>query len=151
MDERCRQLVETLFDAFNRRDAEGIVACCHEDMEFVAVTAEQVGRSEPYVGPEGLRSYLRDVETVWEELLITPNDVEQREQCMLVRGRVYLRSRALGIRDMPAGWIWDLRGERFARGRVFADPEDAVRSFNREVEPAPLRDRGGSRSTIRPR
>ena len=102
MDEPGRELVERLFDAFNRRDAEEIVACCDERMEFVAVTAEQVGRSDPYVGPQGLRSYLDDVAAVWEELLITPNGVEQREGSLLVYGRVYLRSRALGIRDMPA-------------------------------------------------
>jgi ketosteroid isomerase-like protein len=147
VDERCRQLVESLFAAFNRRDAERIVACCHEDMEFVAVTAEQVGRSEPYVGAEGLRAYLRDVAAAWEELLISPQDVEQREQSLLVRGRVYLRSRALGIRDMPAAWIWDMRGERFARGRVFADPGEAVRRFNLEAGPERRPDREGSRST----
>jgi ketosteroid isomerase-like protein len=149
MDDLCRELVEGLFEAFNRRDTEGIVALCHEEMEFFAVTAEQLGRSDPYVGPEGLRAYLDDVATVWEELLITPNEVEQSEQSLLVQGRVYLRSRALGIRDMPAAWIWDLRGERFARGRVFADPEEAVRRFSREAGREQRPDPGGSRSTTR--
>jgi ketosteroid isomerase-like protein len=149
MDDSGRPLVERLFAAFNRRHADGIVACCHEDMEFFAVTAEQLGRTDPYVGHDGLRAYLDDVATIWEELLITPKEVEQREQSLLVQGRVYLRSRALGIRDMPAAWIWDLRGERFARGRVFADPEEAVRSFNREAAPARSLGPDGSRSTIR--
>jgi ketosteroid isomerase-like protein len=146
MDERCRGLVEALFDAFNRRDPEGIVALCHEDMQFFAVTAEEVGRSDPYVGPEGLRSYLADVAAVWEELLISPEEVEQRGDCLLVLGRVYLRSRELGIRDMPVGWIWELQGDRFSRGQAFSDPEQAIRSFNREAKPQPRRDRGGSRS-----
>jgi ketosteroid isomerase-like protein len=149
MDDSGRPLVERLFDAFNRRDADGIVACCHDDMEFFAVTAEQIGRSDPYVGPDGLRAYLDDVATTWEELLITPKEIEQREQSLLVQGRVYLRSRALGIRDMPAAWIWDLRGERFARGRVFADPEEALRNFNREADQERSRDPDGSRSTTR--
>jgi ketosteroid isomerase-like protein len=147
MGESARGLVERLFDAFNRRDAEAIVDCCHEDAEFVAVTAEQIGRAEPYVGHEGLRAYLRDVETVWEELLITPGAIEQSEESLLVRGRVYLRSKELGIRDMPAAWIWDMRGDRFARGRAFADPEDAMRLFNREAGREPLRGSEGSRST----
>jgi ketosteroid isomerase-like protein len=146
MDERCRELVEGLFDAFNRRDSEGIVALCHDDMEFFAVTAEEIGRSEPYVGPEGLNTYLGDVSMAWEELLISPEEVEQRDDRLLVRGRVYLRSRELGIRDMPVAWIWELRGDRFARGRAFADPEEAVRTFSREATPQPRRDRGGSRS-----
>jgi ketosteroid isomerase-like protein len=149
MDDSGRPLVERLFDAFNRRDADGIVSCCHEDMEFFAVTAEQMGRTDPYVGSHGLSDYLDDVATTWEELLITPKEIEQREESLLVQGRVYLRSRALGIRDMPAAWIWGLRGERFTRGRVFADPEEAVRTFNREAEPGPSRDPDGSRSTTR--
>ncbi len=147
MDDHGRELVERLFDAFNRRDLEGIVSCCEEEMEFIAVTQERVSRTEPYVGAEGLRAYLEDVETVWEELLISPHDLEQRQGSLLVRGRVYLRSRALGIRDMPAAWIWELRRGRFIRGRVFADPEEAVRSFNREAAPGRRPDRGGSRST----
>jgi ketosteroid isomerase-like protein len=146
MDERCRELVKGLFDAFNRRDAAGIVALCHEDMEFFAATAEEIGRSEPYVGHDGLNAYLDDVSTAWEELLISPGEVEQRGEELLVRGRVYLRSRELGIRDMPVAWIWELRGDRFARGRAFADPEQAIQTFSREATPQPRRDQGASRS-----
>ena len=149
MDDRCRDLVERLFDAFNRRDEAEIVALCDETMEFFAVTAEEVGRSEPYVGADGLHAYLDDVAAVWEELLITPKEVEQRQDSLLVRGRVYLRSRALGIRDMPVAWIWDLRDGRFVRGQVFADPEVGIRRFSREARPEQHRDPRASRSTTR--
>jgi ketosteroid isomerase-like protein len=149
MDDRRREMVEDLFDAFNRRDVEAIVALCHEDMEFFAVTAEEVGRTDPYVGPDGLRAYLADVSAVWEELLISPEQVEQREDALLVQGRVYLRSRDLGIRDMPVGWIWEIRDDRFERGRVFADPEEAIRRFSRADRPERRPDPGASRSTIR--
>jgi ketosteroid isomerase-like protein len=145
VDERAAELVERLLDAFNRRDAEEIEALCDEEMEFHAVTAEEVGRSEPYVGAEGLTAYLRDVASVWEELLVNPNRVEQRGETLLVRGRVYLRSRALGIRDMPAAWIWKLSEGRFVRGEVFVDPEEAVRRFSREAPPEPTPD---SRASI---
>jgi ketosteroid isomerase-like protein len=123
-------LIERLFDAFNKRDAAAIFAACEDEMEFFpAVTAEAVGRTAPYVGPAGLRDYLADVAKVWEELLITPSEVERRGNRLLVRGRVYARSRELGIRDMPAAWIWEVRESRFVRGEVFPDPEEAVRRF----------------------
>jgi ketosteroid isomerase-like protein len=147
VDDRSQQIVEHLFDAFNRRDAAAIVDLCDERMEFFAATAEEAGHSNPYVGKEGLSTYLDDVARIWEELLITPTQVEQQGDSLLVRGRVYLRSRALGIRDMPAAWIWDLHDGHFMRGRVFVDPEDAVRSFSRATPPGQSPDLRASRST----
>ncbi|HEV7770513.1 MAG TPA: nuclear transport factor 2 family protein [Solirubrobacterales bacterium] len=129
MTESDRILVERLFDAFNRRDEVTIAELCDERMEFLPVTATAAGRKAPYVGPEGLRQYLGDIARIWEELLILPKQVEGDGSRLLVRGRVYLRSRKLGIRDMPAAWIWELEGGRFIRGEVFADPEQAASSF----------------------
>jgi serine phosphatase RsbU (regulator of sigma subunit)/ketosteroid isomerase-like protein len=126
--EQEQELVERLYNAFNRRDLEEIVAVCDEGMGFFPIgTAEQIGRDAPYIGPEGLSEYLRDVERAWDELLITPKVVERHGRSLLVRGRVYARSRQLGIRDMPVAWIWDVADGRFVRGEVFRDPEEAVR------------------------
>jgi serine phosphatase RsbU (regulator of sigma subunit) len=125
--DRERELVERLFEAFNRRDPEEIVALCDEGMGFFPVgTAEEVGRTAPYVGPQGLHEYLRDVDRAWDELLISPKVVEKRGSSLLVRGRAYARSRHLGIRDLPVAWIWDLSGDRFIRGEVFRDLEEAA-------------------------
>ena len=129
-----RALVERLFDAFNRRDAEEIAAVCDEEMAFFPVgTAEAVGRDAPYTGPTGLHDYLDDVAEAWDELQITPSEIEQRDETLLVRGRVYARSRDLGIRDMPVAWIWEVRDARVVRGEVFLDPEQAVIRFAHSV------------------
>lgn len=124
-----RARVERLFDAFNRRDEEAIATLCDPGLEFFPVTAEQLGRSTPYVGPDGLREYFDDIGRVWDELLILPKQVESRGPRVLVSGRVYLRSHELGIRDMPAAWIWELDAGRFVRGEVFVDPELAAARF----------------------
>jgi ketosteroid isomerase-like protein len=129
MAEPHRVLVERLFDAFNRRDEAAIVDLCDPGLEFFPVTAEQLGRAAAYVGPEGLHEYLDDIGRVWDELLILPKQVESRGSRILVRGRVYLRSHELGIRDMPAAWIWEVDGNRFVRGEVFVEPEQAAVRF----------------------
>lgn len=130
MPDEYAVLVERLYEAFNRRDPEEIVAVCDEGMEFFPIaTAEAIGRADPYVGPAGLRDYLADAARVWEELLITPSQVEQRGDRLLVRGRVYARSRELGIRDMPVAWIWEVRDGRVVRGEVFPDLENAYEHF----------------------
>ncbi|HET8954058.1 MAG TPA: SpoIIE family protein phosphatase [Solirubrobacterales bacterium] len=125
--ERERELVERLYEAFNRRDPDEIVAVCDQSMGFFPVgTAEEIGRTAPYVGPEGLQEYLRDVDRAWDELLISPKVVERRGDSLLVRGRAYARSRPLGIRDIPVAWVWELDGDKFVRGEVFRDPEEAA-------------------------
>jgi ketosteroid isomerase-like protein len=136
--ESQRELVDRLYAAFNGRNPEEVVAICDEGMEFFPIgTAEEIGRTAPYVGPAGLREYLADVERAWDELLITPNVVERHGRSLLVRGRVYARSRALGIRDMPVAWIWDVEDARFVRGEVFRDPEEAVRRLLASSEGSP--------------
>jgi serine phosphatase RsbU (regulator of sigma subunit)/ketosteroid isomerase-like protein len=126
-----REKVERLYEAFNRRDAEAITELCDERLGFFPIgTAEEVGRDAPYTGPEGLHEYLSDVERAWDELQITPKVVERHGDSLLVRGRAYARSRALGIRDMPVAWIWDLADGKFTRGEVFRDPEEAVRRLS---------------------
>lgn len=129
MPEAPEVLIGRLFNAFNQRDAELIVALCAPHMEFFAVTGEEIGRGAPYVGPEGLRDYLADVERFWEELLITPGNVKRCDDRMLVLGRVYVRNRELGIRDMPVAWIWQVEDGLFVRGEVFTDPVAAVERF----------------------
>ncbi len=122
-------MIGRLFNAFNQRDVESMVALCSPRMEFYTVTGEEIGRGAPYVGPEGLRDYLADVERFWEELLITPGGVERRDERLLVLGRVYVRNRELGIRDMPVAWIWQVEDGLFVRGEVFTDPIEAVDRF----------------------
>ncbi len=149
MDEDSRQKIERLFDAFNRRDADEMVGLCDERMEFFAVTAAEAGHANPYVGADGLRAYLDDVAAVWEELLITPQEVEQAEGMLLVRGRVYVRSHSLGIRDLPTGWIWEMGDGRFVRGQVFIDPEEAATLFSDAARTGQRPDPAASRSMTR--
>lgn len=130
MPDSAAALIERLYQCFNRRDQAGIAELCDEEMEFFPVaTAEAVGRSAPYRGPAGLREYLADVAGAWEELQITPAEIEARGAIVLVQGRVYARSRELGIRDVPVSWIWRVRDERFVRGEVFPDPAEAAQRF----------------------
>jgi serine phosphatase RsbU (regulator of sigma subunit)/ketosteroid isomerase-like protein len=122
-----RSMVERLYECFNHRDEACIVELCDDSMQFFPLpTAEAVGREAPYSGRTGLRDYLADVAQTWEELRIAMDETEVRDERVLVRGRVYARSRELGIRNVPVAWIWKIREGRFTRGAVFPDPDQAV-------------------------
>jgi ketosteroid isomerase-like protein len=126
-----RELIERLFDAFNRRNSAEIAVLCDPGLAFFPVTAEAAGREAPYTGPDGLDAYLADVATIWEELLVRATQVESLGDRIMVRGRVYVRSRERGIRDLPVAWLWEVREGRFVRGEVFPDPEQADKAFAR--------------------
>ena len=133
VEDAYEALVGRLFHAFNQRDAVSIVSLCAPEMEFFTVTGGEAGHDAPYRGPDGLREYLGDVERIWEALLITLGSVERQGNRLLASGRVYVRSRELGIRDMPVAWIWNVEDGLFVRGEVFVDPAEAVARFHRAV------------------
>jgi len=133
VDDAYEALLGRLFHAFNHRDAVAIVSLCAPEMEFFTVTGGEAGHDAPYRGPDGLREYLADVERVWEALLITLGSVERQGNRLLAFGRVYVRSRELGIRDMPVAWIWSVEDGLFTRGEVFVDPAEAISHFDRAV------------------
>ncbi len=122
-------LIERLFDAFNRRAGAEIAALCHEEVEFAPMTGALAGRTTAYRGREGLVEYLGDVERVWEELLVTVHDTYVEGELILAAGRVYARSREIGLRDLPVTWHWRLKDGLFLYGRVFDDPAEALQAL----------------------
>ena len=151
VDDRSQQLVERLFDAFNRRDAAAIVDLCDDRMEFFAVTAEEVGRDRPLRRPGGpQRLPRRRRQDLGGAADHARRRSSRRGDSLLVRGRVYLRSRELGIRDMPAAWIWDLHERPLRAGPGLRRPGGRrVRSFSRAARPGQSPDLRASRSTTR--
>jgi len=123
----ARDRIELLYDALNRRAVEEMLAVCHPEVEVQLVTGRLAGRSEPYRGHEGLRRYMEDIERVWDELLVTPHQMADRDGSLVVWGRVYVRSKTLGIRDLPVVWLWSERESLLWRGELVGE-EEALRS-----------------------
>ena len=119
-------LVRRLYDAFNARDVAALRDLCHPEVELYALTASLAGREGPYRGHDGVVAYLGDVGRVWEEMEATPRQVRMHGDEIFIIGRLYARSPALGVRDLPVAWTWSLRDGRFFRGEVHEDPRRAA-------------------------
>jgi ketosteroid isomerase-like protein len=122
-------VVRAVFAAFAQRDLERVLAHAHADVEFVAVTAAEIGRTEPYRGHEGLAEYFRDVGAVWEELRLTPDEFREDGAQILVTGRVHARSPSRVVSG-STGWIWRLRDGKVAYVRVYPSAAEAIAAFN---------------------
>ena len=120
------ELIPSLFEAFNARDEERLRDLTDPEFVWDAPTAAMVGREGPYRGHDGLREYLDDVGTLWEEMRATPIQVRMRGEEVFVVGRLYARGSNLGIRDLPVAWSLKLHSRRFIYGEVHEDPRRAA-------------------------
>jgi ketosteroid isomerase-like protein len=112
-------VVRQAFAAFERRDADLLLAVCSADIVFEPVTARIAAGGKPYRGHQGMRSYLEDVASVWQELRPVPDTFYEGDGGIVVAtGRVYAWGAGRVI-DAPAGWIWRVDGGLIAYGQVF--------------------------------
>ena len=111
-------IIRRVFAAFALRDLEAVQELLDPDVAFMAPTAEMAHGGEPYRGVAGMEEYFADVERVWDELRLRPDDYEQVGDTVLVTGRVW----GLGggqVVDTDAGWHWRLHDGRVIYVRAF--------------------------------
>ncbi|MGZ4167417.1 MAG: EAL domain-containing protein [Solirubrobacteraceae bacterium] len=120
--------VKTAFEAFARRDVPAMLAHCHH--EFVLrsfATSRLIERTEPYRGHDGLRAYVRDVATVWEELTLAPLAFRHAQESVIGFGRV--EGRRPGERVLASiMWVVRFRDGQIASLEVFQATGDVALS-----------------------
>jgi ketosteroid isomerase-like protein len=121
------EVVERMFAAFAERDLEALVELMDPDLEFLPVTANLTTGGVPYRGRDGMERYFEDVERVWPELRLFPEEYRPGEGSVLVLGRVVARGGGM-ILDRPTGWVAQLRDGRICRLRVYGSHEEAIRA-----------------------
>jgi ketosteroid isomerase-like protein len=114
-------LARLVFEAFNRRDVDAGLELVTEDVEFLAPTAEIANEGKPYLGHAGMRKYYDDVARVWKELEVTPTEIREVDDAILVVGRVYGRGEGGYIQDSPAQWVMRFRDDKIREIHVFTN------------------------------
>jgi ketosteroid isomerase-like protein len=127
------EVVRAVFAAFTARDVEGVLVHSSPDVEFSSVTGEHAGRTDPYLGHDGLRQYFRDLAEVWDELRIVPRDFRQDADRILVTGRVSARSPARIVAG-STGWIWRVSDGLVVYARVYPSAAEATAAFEEVTE-----------------
>lgn len=119
-----------MFAAFARRDLTKFEALLDPDVEFMAPTAEIAHEGEPYRGAAGIAEYFADVEKVWDELRLRPDDYRQVGDTILVTGRVWGRSGGQ-ITDSSAGWHWRVKEGKVVYIRAFRSAAEARQALRK--------------------
>ena len=115
-------LVREMFAAFTRRDVDAVLPYLAPDVELhVPSTTGLAGRSGPYRGHDGIRAYFADVEAVWDELTVEPEDYRAAAASVVIFGRVRGRRGEQRV-DTRVLWTWKLRDGKVVSGSVFDTP-----------------------------
>lgn len=129
MEQRVKPVIDALFEGFNSRDLDSVLAMCARDVEFLPLIAKLANEGHPYRGHDGLRRYFEDVELAWSLLRITAHQCQTAPGGeILVLGRIYAQGKVGELLDLPVVWVWRIDGDRFAYGQVFKTPHEAARA-----------------------
>ena len=106
------EVVRGLYDAFERRDLDAMLAAFSDDAELhFEGTARLAGRTQPYRGHQGLREYFADVERLWEELVLHATDYRAVPGSVIVMGHITGRRQGLDVRRSSV-WTWKVKDGR---------------------------------------
>ena len=111
-------VVRAIYEAFARRDVETMIGYLSPDCELdLAGTSRLAGRSGAYRGHDGAREYFRDVERVWEELVLHTEDIRVIPGSVIVIGHVTGKRQGLDVKRSSV-WTWRVKDGRATSVKV---------------------------------
>ncbi len=126
------ELAERLFDAFNRRDVEGVLALLHPEIVFMPISAAVMSEGEPYRGHEGMRRYLRDVEKHWAALTVHPVQIRAAGAAVVALGRVDGQGPAGALEGVSTTWVIKFRDNQVVHAQIFSDERPLLEAFGQD-------------------
>jgi ketosteroid isomerase-like protein len=130
------QLAARLFEAFNRRDIEAALELVHPDVVFEPVSAVAIRDGAPYVGHDGMRAYLDDVERYFDELVVNPTQIRAAGDAVVALGEVSGRAAGGPFDGVATTWMLKFRDDRVIRAQVFADQRNVMDILGASRAPA---------------
>jgi ketosteroid isomerase-like protein len=130
------KLAQEAVDAWNRRDADWVIANSVPDIEFLpAVAGSLEGETQRVVrGRDGFRRFFSDLDETWEQFEIEAEEFREVGDALVTLCRVHAKGRASGLElDQPMAMVSWLRGDKFARAQSFLDLDEALEAAREQV------------------
>ena len=119
------EVVTRFFDAFNARDLDRMQELSDPDLRFRPMLIAEVGE-EVIEGIDAPERIIAQADSGWTGMRIAYEEAREVGNRVLVLGRLQARGRSSGIDiDVPAGWVFELRGDRVRELLAFPDPDAA--------------------------
>ena len=122
------ELAGRVLDALARRDVSRLVDLSDPEVRWHSFFAEvTLGKGSGYLGHDGIRQYVRDLNDAWEIVRAEVDDGLSVGDIALLVGHIHYRGKTSGVETAsPAGWMFKFRGGRVLRFRAFREPEQVL-------------------------
>jgi ketosteroid isomerase-like protein len=112
-------------EAFNQRDAEWVVAHSSPDIAWYPAIVGGV-EVEPFRGHDGVREFFRDLDEVWEQFELEPEELRDLGGHVLVLSQVHASGKAGVELKQSLDALWEIRDGKIANGRSYLNRDDAL-------------------------
>jgi ketosteroid isomerase-like protein/anti-sigma regulatory factor (Ser/Thr protein kinase) len=118
------RVVRDLFEAFAARDVSHTTALVDRGVMMEPLSTP-VERRTPYLGVEGLRRYLGDLDETWDEFDVTIANTRADGEHVVVEGRIHARQGHVAVDD-PAAFCFRLRDGKVVWAKVYRSLDEAL-------------------------
>jgi serine/threonine-protein kinase RsbW len=133
-DENLR-VVRKLFEAFAARDVSRTTELVDRGVMMEPLSTP-VERRTPYLGIDGLRRYLQDLDETWDAFDVTIAELRAEGENVVASGRIHAREHNVTLDDQ-ASFAFKLREGKVVWAKVYRSHDEALAAvgwFQREVE-----------------
>ena len=118
--------IQRSLEAFNRRDADGMIQMIHPEGEIFPFRAQLEG--QPYRGHDGIRKFIEDMSEDWSSFDVKIDEFQELRGRVLAIGHIEGVSRSSGVAvGGEAGFLFEFRDGLIIRAVSYSDPEEARR------------------------
>jgi len=126
------RVVRDVFDAFAARDVSRTSQLVDRGVMLEPLSTP-VERRTPYLGVDGLRRYLQDLDETWDRFDVAIEDVRADDgEHVVAVGRIHARQNDVAVGD-PAGFAFRLRDGKVVWAKVYGSHDEALAAVGWEL------------------
>jgi ketosteroid isomerase-like protein len=119
------EIVQSIYEAVNRRDWDGAFRDQHPNVELT--TPPGAFTAGTYRGREECQAYFEELLTAFEEVAVEPEEIVESGDQVAVVLRSQARPKAGSAKiEIRNGHLWTIRDGKVVSLRIFPEPEEAL-------------------------
>lgn len=125
-------VVRSVYENFAKGDVPAVLGVLAPDIEWVESDHEYLGFHGTHRSPgEIVERVFGEVLRSWDEFAVLPERFHDAGDVVVVEGRAVGKTKAGGVLDAPAAWVWTVRDGLAVSNRNYHDTD----AFRRALDP----------------